>query len=1024
MFLKRKKVRKLGKLISTVPIFLLIFFSNVQAVSLILNPGFESDFNNWTVIEPPATGRSIDTVIYRSGAKSCKFEDPTLAYTGRGIQSAKVSVNPGTSYHFELWYYVEEIAGTAEDSWVFAEIQWFNSSDVAIATEPAQGYCLSGFSEWKNDLSVCKTYNSPENAAQVSIRIRVKEKVANSNHIYIDDIDLHEISEHDPEIPTNLLPDSAGWFSEDKQVQATVSDLDGNQVKAYFSFDYWAGSDPSGWGTLVNSGQNSVSVFTLTESGEYGYQAYAEDSFGQQSGTTSFTATVNIDKSVPEIAPISCLTKPTGGSQISENTWQDDGNVYFCWTDPGTELSGRTFYWKYDTNSGDRIKSDAGNADGSIIEPYLNKLLSDGDYYFHVQAKTNAGKWGTEVTFRIKYDGAPPPDVTTLNSSTHDEDIWNSTNVVTVTWTDVNDLGSGTSGYYMICNHSPTTKPIVSDEFVNQGVHTKTYTGLTEAADWYFHIIAIDNTNLFSNNPDHFGPVKIDTTTPVIESGVFISPTGGEEWVGGSTKTITWNTGNITDNLSGFGAGPITLKYSTNTSFHGMIASGEVNDGIYSWKIPSFASSVTTKVQITVSDLAGNTTSQVSSSFRFFPPPLPPYGISVLKTNLDTGGELKITWTNPDDPDVVKVNFYRSQTEGVKGSSVCFVLKTSPPEYIDTGLVNGATYYYTLLSSFGVEESTNTDQYFARPLDSIPPLKVANFCGYSIGKDSQVLSWSANTDDDFRKYIIKRDTVVIKTLSDKNTTFYIDTTVLTLDTTYLYEIFAQDTSDNFSVSGSTVSILVYNISVEINSFVDDAVSDSFMPNGDGLKDEIEIKIEFHLKQTELARIFIVDGNGTVVFSSSTFVSGEETVSILWDGKDELGNFISDGNYYVKVSIHGLEFAVKMIEVKGAGQVAPVINNYPNPFIMSEHGSTKIRFKLEWESPVKIAIYNEVGMLVKTWKISHNKLEAEYKMSSGENCYEIPWDGKNGRGHKVSSGIYICLIKGGGVDAKTKIAIIR
>ena len=71
------------------------------------------------------------------------------------------------------------------------------------------------------------------------------------------------------------------------------------------------------------------------------------------------------------------------------------------------------------------------------------------------------------------------------------------------------------------------------------------------------------------------------------------------------------------------------------------------------------------------------------------------------------------------------------------------------------------------------------------------------------------------------------------------------------------------------------------------------------------------------------------------------------------------------------------------------------------------------------SPVKIAVYNTVGMLVKTWKISQNGLT-----SSGGNWYEHQWDGRNGKGRKVSSGIYICLIRGGGVDAKIKIAVIR
>jgi len=79
---------------------------------------------------------------------------------------------------------------------------------------------------------------------------------------------------------------------------------------------------------------------------------------------------------------------------------------------------------------------------------------------------------------------------------------------------------------------------------------------------------------------------------------------------------------------------------------------------------------------------------------------------------------------------------------------------------------------------------------------------------------------------------------------------------------------------------------------------------------------------------------------------------------------------------------------------------------------------------------KIAVYDAVGRLVKTWKISQTDVEestGQYWKSVNEDggiwC-ELPWDGRNGKGRKVGSGIYICLIRGGGVDEKIKIAVIR
>jgi len=125
---------------------------------------------------------------------------------------------------------------------------------------------------------------------------------------------------------------------------------------------------------------------------------------------------------------------------------------------------------------------------------------------------------------------------------------------------------------------------------------------------------------------------------------------------------------------------------------------------------------------------------------------------------------------------------------------------------------------------------------------------------------------------------------------------------------------------------------------------------------------------------------------------------------------------------VKIYINGSEFSSTAVTIQGSAQSPPTANNYPNPFIMSRDGATKIRWTMADPAPVKIAVYNAVGMLVKTWEISQNELVANYMQSA--QWYELPWDGRNGKGRKVASGIYICLIRGGGVDEKIKIAVIR
>lgn len=66
-------------------------------------------------------------------------------------------------------------------------------------------------------------------------------------------------------------------------------------------------------------------------------------------------------------------------------------------------------------------------------------------------------------------------------------------------------------------------------------------------------------------------------------------------------------------------------------------------------------------------------------------------------------------------------------------------------------------------------------------------------------------------------------------------------------------------------------------------------------------------------------------------------------------------------------------------------------NYPNPF----NPSTTIRFEIAMSSPVKLAIYNTRGQLVKTL--------LDTDMPGG--THDLVWDGKDQQGRSVASGVY-------------------
>ena len=88
----------------------------------------------------------------------------------------------------------------------------------------------------------------------------------------------------------------------------------------------------------------------------------------------------------------------------------------------------------------------------------------------------------------------------------------------------------------------------------------------------------------------------------------------------------------------------------------------------------------------------------------------------------------------------------------------------------------------------------------------------------------------------------------------------------------------------------------------------------------------------------------------------------------------------------------------------------LLQNYPNPF----NPSTTIEYEIPNAGDVEIKIYNINGELVKT-------LLAQ-QQSAGR--YTINWDGKNGYGQTVSSGMYIYRVAFGSSVLAKKMLLIK
>jgi subtilisin family serine protease len=112
-------------------------------------------------------------------------------------------------------------------------------------------------------------------------------------------------------------------------------------------------------------------------------------------------------------------------------------------------------------------------------------------------------------------------------------------------------------------------------------------------------------------------------------------------------------------------------------------------------------------------------------------------------------------------------------------------------------------------------------------------------------------------------------------------------------------------------------------------------------------------------------------------------------------------------------------------VNGSPDVTDYVKtfNSPNPFHAGNGGSTNITLALSRPAPVELTITDSSGEVVlhKSYGVSdlnQNPSNPQFK------SYYIPWDGKNGSGRDVVTGIYFYSVKVAGRTGHNKIALIR
>jgi hypothetical protein len=368
------------------------------------------------------------------------------------------------------------------------------------------------------------------------------------------------------------------------------------------------------------TGYSSPYTYTLS-SGDGPKTVYAQVKDGSTtSGIRAYD--IVLDTSSPAVNA-STVTSPNGSE-----TWIQDTVQNVTWTtasisDANLKASPISFY--YSTNSGstfpNSIATDEAN-DGSY--PWTIPPVESSAVQVRLTATDKAGNQGSDasdVDFTIQPAGAAG-----LSSIAVDDNNNSDPAAAEAGYTNSQSVAVS----FTVSNH-PTQMMLAEDS----GFSVNSTGWIAYSASYNYSLTAGDGNrtvyakvkNILGESGSQNNSIILDTADPTIQADTLTAPNGNadpllaEYWPINSSQSITWTNGDITDtNLK---ASPISLKYSTNSgvSYFTTIATGEANDGSYTWNPLPSTVRFTARVQLIATDKAGNQSMDASDNdFKVSPP--------------------------------------------------------------------------------------------------------------------------------------------------------------------------------------------------------------------------------------------------------------------------------------------------------------------------------------------------------------------------------------------------------------------
>ncbi len=444
------------------------------------------------------------------------------------------------------------------------------------------------------------------------------------------------------------------------------------------------------WST-VGSTAAGVTTFTdsnLTEVTPYAFQVSGSNSVGV--GTPSATVQAKTK-----------LAKPTGVIAIVDSPAQ----AQITWTDHSGNESNFTVERSLDgVNDWTYVGSAAANA-SSIIAP--GPFASSTTYYFRVRANSSANgssDWSQMASATSPAFPAQPTGFT---------GVGNSDASITISWADL----PNESGYRI---EKRVNDIWIALKTLNPDVVSYTQTGLTEGSNHTYRVVAIANgiDSLPSNQLNLWTKLK----SPI---NLAAQP------VSGSRIDLSWV--DLSDRETGY-----VIEQSIAGS-NTWSVSGTVGQNIHSFQAPGPFLGATTYL-FRVHAISYNSSSLDSDTVTLTTPAFPnaPTGLSV-KSLTDT--TISLAWSLASN-----ITSYRIERQDLLNGSLGIwtpvqSLSSAQNYFVDSGLVEGTTYFYRVIASNTIADSAPSMPLSATTAPGTPTgLTAAVVSGGQID-----LSWQDNS---------------------------------------------------------------------------------------------------------------------------------------------------------------------------------------------------------------------------------------------------------------------------------------